>query len=68
VYLHGSPALLAGRLAARRDHYMPASMLPSQLAALEAPGPDEGAIAVEVDRSPEAIVAAVCLQLRKPAP
>jgi gluconate kinase len=43
-------------------------MLPSQLAALEAPGPDEGAIAVEVDRSPEAIVAAVCLQLRKPAP
>ena len=29
---------------------------------------DEGAIAIEVDRPPEAIVAAVCRHLRKPAP
>lgn len=68
VYLHGSPARLAERLAARRDHYMPASMLPSQLAVLEPPGPDEGAIAIEVDAPPEAIVATVCRHLRKPAP
>jgi carbohydrate kinase (thermoresistant glucokinase family) len=68
VYLQGPAPLLAERLAARRDHYMPASMLPSQLAALESPGSDEGAIAVDVAQSPEAIVQAVCRQLRKPTP
>lgn len=68
VFLHGEPVLLAERLAARRDHYMPASMLPSQLAALEAPDADEGAIAMNVTQPPETIVQAVCRQLRKPAP
>ncbi len=68
VYLHGDTVLLAERLAARRDHYMPASMLPSQLAALEPPGPQESAIAIDVAQPPEAIVQAVCRQLRKPAP
>lgn len=68
VYLQGPAPLLAERLAARRDHYMPASMLPSQLSALEPPGSDEGAIAVDVAQSAEAIVQAVCRQLRKPAP
>lgn len=68
VYLQGAAPLLAERLAARRDHYMPASMLPSQLTALEPPGPDEGAIALDVAQSPEVIVEAVCRQLRKPAP
>ena len=68
VHLHGDTALLAERLAARRDHYMPASMLPSQLAALEAPGPDEGAMAFDVAQPPEAIVESVCRQLRKAVP
>jgi gluconokinase len=36
---------LLARLAARADHYMPVSLLDSQLALLEMPGPDE-AIAV----------------------
>ncbi|MFM7532195.1 MAG: gluconokinase [Rubrivivax sp.] len=66
VFLHGQTTLLAERLAARRDHYMPASMLPSQLEALEAPDTDEGAIAIDVAQAPEAIVQAVCRQLRKP--
>lgn len=68
VFLQGDPALLAARLAARRDHYMPASMLPSQLAALEPPATEEGAIVVDVAPPPEAIVQTVCRQLRKPAP
>ena len=68
IYLHGDTPLLAARLAARRDHYMPASMLPSQLAALEPPRPEEGAIEVDVAQPPEAIVQAVCRQLRKPTP
>lgn len=38
---------LASRLAQRRDHFMPASLLDSQLADFEPPGPDEGAILVD---------------------
>lgn len=44
VYLKGDQDLIARRLAERRDHYMPPSLLPSQLAALEEP-----ADALEVD-------------------
>ncbi|MFD0141633.1 MULTISPECIES: gluconokinase, GntK/IdnK-type [unclassified Streptomyces] len=59
VYLHGSRELLRSRLAARRGHFFPVSLLDSQLAALQEPEPDEHAVAVEVDQSPEAVVAAV---------
>ena len=65
VFLHADTALLADRLASRRDHYMPASMLPSQLAALEPPGPEERAIAVDVAAPAPDIVEAVCRQLRR---
>lgn len=41
VFLDGDEALLAARLAARQGHYMPASLLPSQLRTLERPGADE---------------------------
>jgi gluconokinase len=37
IYLAGAPALIGGRLARREGHFMKASMLPSQLAALEPP-------------------------------
>ena len=40
-------AELAARLTRRRDHYMPASLLDSQLATLEPPGDDEHAIVVD---------------------
>jgi gluconokinase len=49
VYLKGSRSLIAKRLAQRRDHFMPASLLDSQIAALEEPGPDEPAITVDID-------------------
>src|SRR2546425_4323144 len=35
LYLHGDIELIAARLAARRGHFMPASLLGSQLATLE---------------------------------
>ncbi len=38
VYLAGSPAVIAERLAARTHAFMPASLLDSQFAALEPPG------------------------------
>lgn len=56
VYLHGRRELLAERIAARTDHYMPPSLLDSQLAALEAPQPDEAALAFDVALSPQQIV------------
>jgi len=59
VYLHGSRELLAARIAARTDHYMPPSLLDSQLATLEPPQPDEAALAFDVALSPQQIVAAI---------
>jgi carbohydrate kinase (thermoresistant glucokinase family) len=56
VYLSGDAPLLEKRLADRQGHFMPASLLASQLADLEAPAPDEGAIVVPVDQSVEAQV------------
>ena len=44
VHLHGTPALLGERLHARTDHFMPPSLLESQLATLEPPGADERAV------------------------
>lgn len=59
VFLQGPPDLLAGRLSARRGHYMPPSLLPSQLQTLEPPAPDEGALVQDIHREPGAIVASV---------
>jgi gluconokinase len=56
VYLCGSSKLIAGRLAARRGHFMPVGLLDSQFAALEPPASDENAIAVDIDRPVMAIV------------
>jgi gluconokinase len=56
IYLDGSRELIADRLTTRRGHFMPASLLDSQLAALEPPGPDENPIAVRIDRPIAAII------------
>lgn len=56
VFLHGSRELLAARIAARTDHYMPSSLLDSQLATLEAPQADECALAFDVMLTPQQIV------------
>jgi gluconokinase len=64
VYLHGEHALLAARMAARTGHYMPLSLLDSQLATLEPPDVDENVLAFEVAERPEDIVAAVLADLR----
>ncbi len=59
VHLAGSRELLAQRMAARAGHYMPASLLDSQLATLEPPGADENALSFDVALAPEAIIAAL---------
>jgi gluconokinase len=57
IVLHGGQPLIAERLARRRGHFMPASLLESQFATLEIPTDDEQAWMVSVDASPERIVA-----------
>jgi gluconokinase len=60
VYLKGDEPLLRARLERRRGHYMPASLLASQLATLEEP---EDAITVDVSAAPEEIVADILQRL-----
>jgi gluconokinase len=63
VYLAGSRESIARRLAARRGHFMPASLLDSQFAALEPPMPEECAIVVSVDAPVVDIVARIAASL-----
>lgn len=63
VYLHGSPELLASRMAQRDGHFMPPSLLESQLATLEEPSADEDAIPVDVELRPDEIVELVADRL-----
>jgi gluconokinase len=51
VYLRGSKALIADRVARRTGHFMPPSLIDSQFAALEPPAPQEGAIVVSARAS-----------------
>lgn len=63
VHLKGEIALIAERLAARIDHFMPPALLKSQFDALEDPAPDEHAITVPIDASPQVIAALVMARL-----
>ena len=62
IHLAGDKALIARRLAARKGHYMPPTLLDSQFAALEPPGEDE-AITVPIDASAETIAARALARL-----
>jgi gluconokinase len=59
IYLRGPRALIAERLASRRGHFMPPTLLDSQLAALEEPTPDERTWVCDIRDSPDTIVAAL---------
>jgi gluconokinase len=59
IFLKGEHDLIAERLAGRRGHYMPASLLDSQLATLEEPAPDEHAWVSDIRDTPEDIVASL---------
>jgi carbohydrate kinase (thermoresistant glucokinase family) len=63
VYLRGSPELLRERLAQRHGHFMPPSLLDSQLATLEEPEADEEAVVTEILATPDVIVRAVLATL-----
>jgi gluconokinase len=50
VYLRGAEALIAARVAQRTGHFMPPSLLDSQFADLQPPGPDENTLTVDIDQ------------------
>jgi gluconokinase len=64
VFLDGSQALIAARLAARKGHFMPPGLLDSQFRTLERPAPDEGAIAVSIDGDVDNIVNDIIAKLK----
>jgi len=63
VHLTGNAALIRQRMTRRVGHYMPATLLDSQLAALEVPGTDEHALTCDVADTPEDIVARIVERL-----
>ena len=64
IFLSGRRDLLAARLAGRRGHFMPASLLDSQLATLEVPGPDEHALTLNIGAAPDELVREVLAGLQ----
>jgi gluconokinase len=63
VFLDGAYETLKRRLVTRKGHFMPPSLLDSQLQILERPTPDELAIAVDIEPPVEDVVAAVLAAL-----
>lgn len=59
AYLKGDERLIARRIAARHEHFMPPALLRSQFDALEEPAPDEYAITVSIDARPGEIAARI---------
>jgi gluconokinase len=64
VYLDGTQELIAGRLAARKGHFMPPGLLDSQFKTLQPPGEDEKPVTVSIDASVEAIVDDIVRKLK----
>ena len=64
VHLHGSRELLAERSGARSGHFMPSSLLESQLETLEPLAADETGITVDVAGTPAEIVDRAVAALR----
>ncbi|MEU4677632.1 gluconokinase [Micromonospora sp. NPDC023737] len=58
VHLDGPAEVIGDRMARRTGHFMPASLLESQLATLEPAEPDESVLVLDVSLSPEQLVAA----------
>jgi len=63
VFLNGSRETLAARLAERKNHFMPKSLLDSQLATLERPGADEPVVHVSFEPPPAAVIDAAAAGL-----
>lgn len=63
VFLSGSRALLLERMGERKGHFMPASLLDSQLAALEDPSAEPDVVTVDIDATVTDVIAASLREL-----
>lgn len=59
IHLHGDRKILESRLKARSDHFMPKSLLDSQLNTLEPLAPDENGKVFDISKPVEEIVSEV---------
>ncbi|HEX6627875.1 MAG TPA: gluconokinase [Gemmatimonadaceae bacterium] len=57
IFLRGERELISSRMRGRKGHFMPPSLLDSQLSTLEEPSPDEDVWVVDINESPDEIVA-----------
>jgi gluconokinase len=64
VFLRGDYELIANQLRQRRRHFMNPALLQSQFADLEEPQPTEGAVVIELGRSPCELVQQIKRKLR----
>ncbi len=64
VHLAGEKDVIARRMKARRNHYMPPGLLDSQIATLEAPLEDEDVMTFDVAQRAQSITAAVVRGLK----
>lgn len=65
VYLHTDKSILHNRLAHRPGHYMPASLLPSQLETLEPPTQNEHALSIDSTNPPHHSIAEILNYLKQ---
>ncbi len=66
VFLDGSADCIAERMSQRKDHYMPLTLLHSQLRTLERPGADEAdVLRIDIDAETDEVIAAAAQALRQ---
>ncbi len=66
LHLAGDPDVIASRQGARKNHFMPPSLMASQFATLEPPGRDEAAITLDITLAPDILAAQAIAQLKEP--
>ncbi|KXV25394.1 gluconokinase [Gluconobacter japonicus] len=64
IHIRVDPKVLADRMTHRKGHFMPASLLPSQLATFEEPGEDEPVIHVCGEDHPDVVLEKLIQQFR----
>jgi gluconokinase len=70
LHLHGESELLSQRMQGREGHFMPPTLLPSQLATLEPLTAEElgaGSLRLDITRTPEDLITEILTALQLPA-
>lgn len=68
IYLDGDRALIAARMQARPNHFMPPALLDSQFRDLQVPAPEEDAIRLDIRKDPDQLIDDILRQCTARAP